>query len=344
MYTTFFRLKKKPFNITPDPAFLFLTDQHREALAGLTYAILDRKGFLTLSGTAGSGKTTILSWVLQKLAASDVQTSVILNPMLAPDEFLEMIMLDFGITDIPDSKARRIWQLHKFLLQGKREGKISVLIVDEAHKLTPELLEEIRLLGNFECPDEKLLQVVLSGQSELDDLLNRPDLWQFRQRLSIRLSLQPLAEDEVGQYIAHRWRVAGGEDTPPFSSETISRLAKWSKGIPRLINSICDNALVLAFADSATGVSAAHIDMAARDLRLIGGNPAPALQTPPLSHRQTAVATAVPRTSVASPKATATVPVADPPPMVWPIRLRTVEAYAVKRSFWSRWAAKLGLA
>src|ERR1035438_2895228 len=145
MYTTFFGLTKKPFNITPDPAFLFLTDQHREALAGLTYGILDRKGFSTLSGTAGSGKTTILSWVLQKLAASEVQSSVILNPMLSPDEFLEMMMLDFGMTDIPESKARRIWQLHKFLLQGKRDGKISVLIVDEAHKLTPELLEEIRL-------------------------------------------------------------------------------------------------------------------------------------------------------------------------------------------------------
>ena len=251
-----------------------------------------------------------------------------------------------------EHKARRIWQLHKFLLQGKRDGKISVLVVDEAHKLTPELLEEIRLLGNFECPDEKLLQVVLSGQSELDDLLNRPDLWQFRQRLSVRLSLQPLAEDEVGHYIAHRWRVAGGQDAPPFSPETISRLAKRTKGIPRLINSICDTALVLAFADSATSVSAAHIDMAARDLRLIGEKTAPALQTPHTSARVaqataaprvTAQATAAPRVA-ASPKPAAATPTADAPPMVWPVRLRTIEAYGVKRSFWARCASKLGLA
>jgi len=295
----------------------------------------------------------VLSWVLQKLVASEVQSSVILNPMLAPDEFLEMMMLDFGITDIPDSKARRIWQLHKFLLQGKRDGKISVLVVDEAHKLTPELLEEIRLLGNFECPDEKLLQVVLSGQSELDDLLNRPDLWQFRQRLSVRLSLQPLAEDEVGLYIAHRWSVAGGQDAPPFSPETVSRLAKWSKGIPRLINSICDTALVLAFADSATAVSAAHIDAAARDLRLIGEKTAPALQTPHTSARVAAQATSAPRVAAqatatsrmaAPPKQAAATPPAEAPPMVWPVRLRTVEAYGVKRSFWARFASKLGLA
>ena len=268
MYTAFFGLAKKPFNMTPDPAFLYLTDQHREALAGLTYAILDRKGFLALSGTAGAGKTTLLSWVLQKLPASQVQSSVIQNPSLTPEEFLEMVMLDFGITEIPDSKARRIWTLHKFLLQGKQDGKISVLIIDEAHKLTPELLEEVRLLGNFECADEKLLQVLLVGQSELDDLLNRPDLWQFKQRLSIRLSLKPLAENEIQRYLMHRWTVAGGKEPLPFTSEAIIQLAKWSKGIPRLINSICDSALVLAFADVASCVRVEHINEAARDLRL----------------------------------------------------------------------------
>src|ERR1035438_3831032 len=176
MYNAFFSLRKKPFNMTPDPGFLFLTAKHREALVGLTYAILDRKGFAVLTGDAGTGKTTLLARLLQEVPAAKMQSSVILNPMLAPNEFLEMIMLDFGIPDIPESKARRIWKFHQFLLQGKRDGKVSVLIVDEAHKLTPELLEEIRLLGNFECADEKLLQVALIGQSELDDLLNRPDL------------------------------------------------------------------------------------------------------------------------------------------------------------------------
>lgn len=336
MYTAFFGLTKKPFNMTPDPAFLYLTDQHREALAGLTYAILDRKGFLALSGMAGSGKTTLLSWVLQKLPAAQVQSSVILNPSLTPEEFLEMAMLDFGISDIPESKARRIWKLHKFLLQGKLDGKVSVLIVDEAHKLTPELLEEIRLLGNFECADEKLLQVLLIGQSELDDVLNRPDLWQFKQRLSIRLSLKPLAENEVERYLKHRWIVAGGDENLPFSREAIIRLAKWSKGIPRLINSICDSALVLAFADSASSVSADHIDEAAKDLRLIAEKPTP--HAPAAQATKPALTEAVPtrpRASVASPEA---------PPAVWPVRLRTIERYGVRQSFLGRWASKFGLA
>ena len=269
MYTAFFGLTDKPFNMTPDPAFLFLTDQHREALAGLTYAILDRKGFLSLSGMAGVGKTTLLAWILQKLPVNDVQSSVIMNPTLTGSEFLELAMLDFGIPDIPASKAQRLWTLQKFLLKGQREGKISVLIIDEAHKLSSEVLEEIRLLGNFESTDEKLLQVVLIGQSELDQVLSRPELWQFKQRISVRLSLEPLGASEVGNYIQHRWRVAGGKQAAPFSSDAVVNVAKWSKGIPRLINSISDNALVEAFADSAQAVSADHVEMAARDLLLI---------------------------------------------------------------------------
>src|SRR6185436_5011377 len=136
MYTAFYGLTRKPFKMTPDPAFLYLTNQHREALAGLTYAILDRKGFIVLSGTAGAGKTTLLSWVLEKLPVSQVQSSVILNPTLTRDEFLEAAMLDFGITDIPSSKAGRLWLLQKFLTQSKNEDRISVLVIDEAHKLS----------------------------------------------------------------------------------------------------------------------------------------------------------------------------------------------------------------
>ena len=150
MYTAFFDLARMPFNMTPDPAMLYMTEQHREALAGLTYAILDRKGFLALSGMAGSGKTTLLAWVLQKLPVDKVRSSVILNPTLTPSEFLELAMLDFGIQDIPPSKALRLVILQRFLLNLHRDGKIAVLIVDEAHKLSAEVLEEIRLLGNLE--------------------------------------------------------------------------------------------------------------------------------------------------------------------------------------------------
>jgi general secretion pathway protein A len=329
MYTAFFGLNKMPFNMTPDPAFLYLTDQHREALAGLTYAILDRKGFLALSGMAGAGKTTLLAWVLQKLPVSKVQSSVILNPTLTPNEFLEMTMLDFGIPDIPESKAHRLWLLQKFLLKGQREDKISVLIVDEAHKLSPEVLEEIRYLGNFESPDAKLLQVVLLGQSELDEVLSRPELWQFKQRISVRLSLQPLGASEVGDYIQHRWGVAGGPLPAPFSSEAIVNVAKWSRGIPRLINSICDNALVQAFAEPIRTVSADHVQMAARDLLLI--------------EKQVSLVTPLPAPAAAS---SAAPPVARPTPprILQPFKLNTLDQYAPKtrkQSIFARWAGRL---
>jgi general secretion pathway protein A len=268
MYTEFYGLAKKPFNMTPDPAFLFLTAQHREALAGLTYAILERKGFLVLSGMAGSGKTTLLAWVLERLPSDRVESSVILNPLLTREEFLELAMLDFGLTDIPASKAQRLWMLQKFLLQGRKEGRINVLIVDEAHKLSVELLEEIRLLGNLEYGDEKLIQILLIGQRELDDVLNRPELWQLKQRVSVRLVVAPLSLDSVEKYMLHRWTTAGGEGPLPFSPDAIANIKKWSSGIPRLINSICDNALTLGFAEEARNVSASHVESAAVDLQL----------------------------------------------------------------------------
>jgi len=334
MYTAFYGLTRKPFKMTPDPAFLYLTDQHREALAGLTYAILERKGFIALSGTAGAGKTTLLSWVLEKLPASQVQSSVILNPTLTRDEFLEAAMLDFGITDIPSSKAARLWSLQKFLAQSKMDDRISVLVIDEAHKLSPDLLEEIRLLGNFEASDQKLLQVVLVGQSELDDLLNRPDLWQFKQRISVRLKLKPLAADEVGRYVQHRWAIASDGNPAPFTSDAVTSLARWSTGIPRLINSICDNALIFAFADTSKRVGADHIEAAARDLCLVApAEPARNISKPVQSTQ-----------SVAQPMHSPGVPpVSIPRPH--PARMfNWYDSRLQHRSLFVRWASKFGLA
>jgi general secretion pathway protein A len=323
MYTAFYSLTKKPFKMTPDPAFLYMTRQHREALAGLSYAIMDQKGFLVLSGVAGAGKTTLLAWVLEKLPATKVQSSVILNPTLTPSEFLELAMLDFGITDIPESKAHRLRILQKFLLDGQREERVSVLIIDEAHKLSPEVLEEIRYLGNFENADAKLLQVVLIGQGELDELLGRPDLWQFKQRISVRLKLLPLSTSEIGEYIEHRWRVAGGGLPSPFSAEAIWNVGRWSNGIPRLINSICDNALVQAFADTSRTVTGDHVKMAAEDLLLID-------KPPSLVDRSSAPSTTVPlATSV--------------PRIAQPLKLATLDRYSPrpKQSMFARWAMKL---
>ena len=261
-----FGLRKKPFNLTPDPAFLFLTEQHREALVGLTYAILERKGFAVLTGEVGTGKTTLVARVLQFLPPTRLQFSLILNPALTPSEFLEMTLLDFGIRDVPSSKAQRLWKLQDLLLEGHREGKVSALIVDEAHQLRPEVLEEIRLLGNFEG-EQKLLQILLVGQTELDNVLNREDLRQLKQRVAIRLSIGPLARAEVGPYIRHRWLRAGGTQ-PPFSANAIADIADISRGIPRLINSVCENALAWAAAEKSVIVEPRHVHFAGADLRL----------------------------------------------------------------------------
>jgi general secretion pathway protein A len=267
VYAQYFGLRKNPFSMTPDPAFLFLTEQHREALVGLTYAITQRKGFVTLTGEVGTGKTTLLARVLQFLPASKLQYSLIMNPTLTPSEFFELALLDFGVEDIPASKAQRIWTLQNLLMQGEREGKVSALIVDEAHRLSPEVLEEIRLLGNFEATDQKILQIVLAGQPELDVALRRADLRQLKQRIAMKLFVRPLQMEEVGKYIRHRWLRAGGGE-PPFSEGAVSRIAEASRGIPRVINGLCDNAMTAACAVGSLTIQESHVREAVTDLDL----------------------------------------------------------------------------
>jgi len=266
MYNQFFGLRKDPFNLTPDPEFLYLTPQHKEALAGFTYAILARKGFVVLTGEAGTGKTTLLTRVLQHLPVDRVQSSVIVNPTLTPAEFLEAALLDFGIREVPASKAQRIAILQNLLWTGHRAGKISALVIDEAHKLSLEVLEEIRLLGNFESAEQKLLQIALIGQSELDELLNRDHLRQFKQRIALRASIPVLKGEEIGNYVRHRWRKAGGGE-PPFSSDALAGIGEVSKGIPRVINVLCDNALMQAFGEGSISVETRHVVTACQDLR-----------------------------------------------------------------------------
>ena len=203
MYRNFFGLKDPPFSMAPDARVLFKTEQHLESLAGLIYTILNRKGLAVLTGDAGTGKTTLLTRALQNVTAYGVRSSMIFHPTLGVDDFLELVLLDFGITEVPASKAQRLTCLQQFLLTGHEQGKISVLIVDEAHKLSPALLEEIRLLGNFDHAGEKLLQILLIGQSELDDVLERNDLRQLKQRIAVRLSIAPLSHWQVEQYLRY---------------------------------------------------------------------------------------------------------------------------------------------
>jgi general secretion pathway protein A len=330
MYLQAFELKKNPFGMTPDPGFLYLTTQHREVLAGLAYAVLDRKGFVVLIGDAGTGKTTLLTRVLEYLPVERIQSSVILNPTLTPPEFLEMALTDFGITDIPESKARRLLKLQHYLLKARSNGKICALIVDEAHKLSPEVLEEIRLLGNFEDSDAKLLQILLIGQSELNEVLNREDLRQLKQRVAMRLTINPLSAGEIGNYIQHRWSRAGGS-TAPFQSEAVAEIAKCSRCIPRVINVVCDNALMLALSRGENSVTKKLVQETAKDLQLtdvpaevpavrVAAEAEPAAQPAAVSKGQETVGEFLPT-------------------------IHTLERYsAVRPSLWARWAGKLGLA
>ena len=324
MYNQFFGLRKAPFHLTPDPEFLYLTTQHREVLAGLSYAILARKGFVVLTGDAGTGKTTLLTRIFQNWPVSRIQSSIIVNPTLTPAEFIEATLLDFGFQSIPATKPQRLAELQKFLWRGHQEGKISALVIDEAHKLSPEVLEEIRLLGNFESADQKLLQIVLVGQRELDALLNCEHLRQLKQRVAIRLTLDPLhGSAEVERYIGHRWAKAGGSHAP-FAPEALAGILQASQGIPRTINVVCDNALMQAFGESSARVEARHVLAVCRDLHLAAAVP-PAAPAPPVA---------------------APVPVPAPVPPVEEFPMNTLRRYSKTASHTSvlaRLAGKLGL-
>jgi general secretion pathway protein A len=267
MYNEWFGLRKDPFRLTPDPSFLFLTDQHREALSGLTFAILQRRGFIVLSGEIGTGKTTLLARILRFLPASRLQFSKIVNPTLTPAEFLELALLEFGLNDIPPNKGQRLWALQNLIREGESAGKVSALIVDEAQKLTPEVLEEIRMLANLEQAEQPFLQIVLVGQPELEALLNREDMRALKQRIGVRFTLGPLAAGEVAEYMRHRWVRAGGAELP-FTPEAVEDVAHASQRVPRLINVLCDNALMAAFAANSKRVLDSHVRGAVAKLDL----------------------------------------------------------------------------
>jgi general secretion pathway protein A len=269
MYLESFGLKKKPFSLTSDPSMLYFTDSHREALAVLCYGLLERKGLILLLGHAGTGKTTLLARAVLGLPPSRVQFASIVNPTITSAEFMETVLLGFGIREVPASKPQRLARLEKHLLQTQAEGRIAALIVDEAHKLSTEALEEVRLLGNLERRSEKLLQIILAGQSELAATMNREDCVQLKQRVSLRVALQPLGPVDVGRYIACRWARAGGRQRAPFSPQAVDLAARVSQGIPRLINVVCDNALMAAFGDQSRVVEASHVSRSCVELDLL---------------------------------------------------------------------------
>ncbi len=267
MYQKFFDLSALPFGNTPDPRYLCMLPHTREALASLEYGIAARKGFIVLTGEVGTGKTTLLRRALASLNGKRVFTSFLFNPRLDILEFLEFMMTDFGLVPATRTKSGMLLQLNQWLIQRFSQHDTCVVVIDEAHLLSPELLEEIRLLTNLETDSEKLLQIVLSGQPELDALLRRPSLRQLRQRVALWCRTHALAEEETTAYIDTRLAIAGANYTI-FSKEAIASVHRCSKGIPRLINLLCEHALLLGYAEQLQHISSAVIYAVAADLDL----------------------------------------------------------------------------
>lgn len=268
MYNKFFGLRESPFNVNPDPRYLFLTAGIREALASLAYGIRGRKGILLLTGEVGTGKTTLLNMILDWLRKNRAATAFIFNTHLTTPELFDSLMADLGVPCESRSKSEILMRLNRWLLDRYSNGQTTVLIVDEAQGLSDQLLEEIRFLTNLETSTEKLLQVVLSGQPELEEKLRQPHLRQLRQRITVRCRTNPLSLEETQGYVTERLRIAGATNGQIFSPEAVESIHRHSEGIPRVINVLCEHALINAFVDQESTVAATHVEAVAREFEL----------------------------------------------------------------------------
>ncbi len=267
MYKQFFHLDAEPFTINPDPRFLCLMPHTREALACLQHGIASRKGFMVLTGEVGTGKTTLLRHTLNALHRTRIHSAFIFNPRLDIIDFLEFVLSDFGLTPVSRNKASMILQLNRWLIDRYRDGEICVIVVDEAQNCSWELLEEIRLLTNLETSSQKLAQIVLSGQPELEDKLRQPSVRQLRQRIALWCRTKTLTLTQTGEYIAGRLRIAGST-SEIFLPDAIQLIHRASHGIPRVINLICENALIFAYVDQFRQIPASVAYAAIQDLNL----------------------------------------------------------------------------
>ncbi len=271
MYKSFYNLKRSPFELTPDPFFLFPTPRHNEALATLYHGVRGHKGFVVLTGEVGTGKTLLLRCLLQLFSRSDdVAYAYIFNSRLSPAEFLQYIASDFGLPAAGRNKGEILLDLSNYVIARGSRKLTTVLVIDEAHHLSADILEEVRLLTNLETTQEKLLQVLLVGQPELNDKLDSAALRQLKQRISHRSQLEPLDLNETGGYIARRLQLAGlgSNGCLVFLPDAIAAVYRHSRGIPRLINTICENALITAYARQQRRVTLEIIEDIAADLRL----------------------------------------------------------------------------
>lgn len=268
MYNAFFGFEESPFSLSPDPAFLYRSVQHEEALANLIYGVQSRKGFIVLTGEVGTGKTTMLECLRDFLETQRIEFAFIFNSRITSDQFFEMIAYDLDLRCQRTSKTEVLIALNEMLLQQASLGRTSVLIVDEAHNLDWEVLEEIRMLGNLENRRGKLLQIILAGQPELDRKLDAPNLRQLKQRIVLRCSLQPFSIEEAAEYINTRMEKAGMPNQSVFSPELIEEIHLRTQGIPRVINAVCDNLLLTAFAMETKSCNTEMLDEVCRDMRL----------------------------------------------------------------------------
>ncbi len=288
MYKSFYNLKRNPFEITPDPSFLFPTRRHNEALAALYYGVRRRKGFVVMTGEVGTGKTLLVRCLLELLNRRNVAYAYVFNSLLTPNEFLHYVAGDFGLAASGKSKSELLLELSSFLIERHQKRLTTVLVIDEAHHLAPEVLEEVRLLTNLETAQEKLLQILLVGQPELDEKLDSIELRQLKQRIALRSQLEPLNLAETIGYIRRRLQLAGalGDTAALFPPETVAKVYRHSRGIPRLINTICENALITGFARKSPVITVDMIDEVAADFRLGVVRPGPAAvpaQAPPIA-------------------------------------------------------------
>jgi general secretion pathway protein A len=267
MYKSFYGLRSNPFNVNPDPRHLLLTRAAKETLASLSYGVQNRKGFILLTGEVGTGKTTLINRFLDWAQMQRISTAFVFNPRLTVNEFLQYVLNDFGIPHEGQNKGQMLTTFNRWLLERHKSRTTAVLVIDEAQNLSEEMLEEIRLLTNLETATEKLLQIVLSGQPELEDILARPQLRQLRQRITLRCKTVPLTPEEVGQYITKRLQVAGTID-PIFPEEAIAQIHRFSEGIPRVVNMLCEQCLISGYVEQKSRIPIETVLAAAKEMGL----------------------------------------------------------------------------
>lgn len=271
MYQSYYGFKEMPFNITPDPRFLYLSPTHLEALQHLKYGVTEKKGFIVLVGEVGCGKTTLCRRFLNELSPDHYDTALILNPRVTETQMLKAILTELGETKLARSQVDLVAQMNRVLLDRIGRGRDIVLIVDEAQNLKVDVLEQIRLLSNLETDKQKLLQIVLMGQPELKEVLAREELRQLRQRILVHYELHPLSANDVRHYIQHRLTLAGSTGRPSFTTWALRAIHRRSHGIPRIVNNLCDKALLAAFIRDSDEVSYWDVRRAAREMDNLTG-------------------------------------------------------------------------